>query len=132
MAAILHPLPGLNAARSSSWPTGCGPASGPSSLKHNTYRVPPCSVTEARLATYPGRVATVKRVEQPAVQHRLKHAPQTLQLERVSRSEINLNPTLGGLRPGDRQGRLSHVDAQDRQSQRGNVQRVLAGPAARI
>ncbi len=34
---------------------GCGPVSGPSSLKHNTYRVPPCSVTDARRAAYPGR-----------------------------------------------------------------------------
>lgn len=34
--------------------------------------------------------------------------------------------------PGRSQGRLSYVNAQNRQSQRGNVQRVLAGPAARI
>src|SRR5215510_1870207 len=55
MAATSHPLLGLNAALSSSCLMGCGPVSGPSSLKHNTYRVPSCSVTDARLATYPGR-----------------------------------------------------------------------------
>jgi hypothetical protein len=52
--------------------------------------------------------------------------------ERVSRSELNLDPTVVGLRPGDRQCRLSHVNAQNRQSQRGDVKSVLAGPAARI
>jgi hypothetical protein len=42
-------------------------------------------------------------VEQSAVQHRLKHAPQALQLESVSRSELNVDPTVFGLRPGERQ-----------------------------
>src|SRR5258706_13515049 len=68
-------------------------------------------------------------MEQSAVQHRVKPAPQTLQLERVSRSELNLNPTVVGLLSGDRQCRLSHVNAQNRQSQRGDVKSVLAGPA---
>src|SRR5208337_3867500 len=71
-------------------------------------------------------------MEQSAVQHRLKPAPQTLQMERVSRSELNLDPTVVGLLSGDRQCRLSHVNAQNRQSQRGDVKSVLAGPAARI
>ena len=48
-------------------------------------------------------LAAVEGVEQPAVQHRLKPAPQTLQLERVSRSELNLDPAVVGLRSGDRQ-----------------------------
>jgi len=77
-------------------------------------------------------LVAVEGVEQSAVQHRLKPAPQTLQPERVSRSELNLDPTVAGLRPGDRQSRLSHVNAQNRQSQRGDVKSVLAGPAARI
>src|SRR6266480_261247 len=38
----------------------CGPVSGPSSLKHNTCRVPSCSVTDAGLATYPGRSSPSK------------------------------------------------------------------------
>ncbi len=42
------------------------------------------------------------------------------------------DPTVVGLRSGDRQCRLSHVNAQHRQSQRGDVKSVLAGPAARI
>jgi hypothetical protein len=42
-------------------------------------------------------------VEQSAVQHRLEPAPQTLQLEGVSRREPNLDPTVVGLRSGDRQ-----------------------------
>jgi hypothetical protein len=71
-------------------------------------------------------------VEQSAVQHCLKPPPQTLQLERVSRSELNLDPTVVGLRSGDRHCCLCHVNAQNRQPQRGNVKSVLAGPAARI
>jgi hypothetical protein len=67
-----------------------------------------------------------------AVQHRVKPAPQAVQPERVSRSELNLDPTVVGLLSGDRQCRLSHVNAQHRQSQRGDVKSVLAGPAARI
>src|SRR6266481_6812329 len=55
-----------------------------------------------------------------------------LQLERVSRSELNLDPTVIGLLSGDRQCRFSHVNTQNRQSQRGDVKRVLAGPAPRI
>jgi len=78
------------------------------------------------------RLVAVEGVEQSAVQHRLKPAPQTLQLECVSRSELNLDPTLIGLRSGDRQCRLSQVNAQNRQSQRGDVKSVLAGRAARI
>jgi hypothetical protein len=75
-------------------------------------------------------------VEQSTVQHRLKHAAQTLQLERVSRNELNLDPTvvspLSGLLSGDRQCRFSHVNAQNRQSERSDVKSVLAGPAASI
>jgi len=49
--------------------------------------------------------------------------------KRVSRNELNLEPTVGGLLSGERQRRLCHVDAQNRQSQRGDVKSVLAGPA---
>src|SRR6266498_5470278 len=77
-------------------------------------------------------LVAVEGVEQAAVQHRLEPAPQTLQLECVSRSELDLDPTVVGLLSGDRQCRLSHVNAQNRQSQRGDVKSVLAGPAARI
>lgn len=43
----------------------------------------------------------VESVEQSGVQHRVELAPQTLQLERVSRSELNLDPTVGCLRARD-------------------------------
>src|SRR3989441_4118864 len=110
---------------------GCGPVSGPSSLKHNTYRVPSCSVTDARLATYRVRSSPSKVWNSPQ-SSTVSHAPQTLQLEHVGRSELNLDPTVVGLLSGDRQCRLRHVNAQNRQSQRGDVKSVLAGPAARI
>src|ERR1700722_18309110 len=71
-------------------------------------------------------------MEQSAVQHRLKHAPQTLQPQRVGGCKFNLDPTVGGLLSSQRQCRLSHVKAENRQSQRGDEERVLAGPADRI
>src|SRR5207247_6435547 len=74
----------------------------------------------------------VECVEQSAVKHRLKHAPQTLQLERVSRSELNLDPTVVGLLSGNRQRSLRDVNTENRQSQRGDVKSVLAGSATRI
>ena len=77
-------------------------------------------------------LVAVEGVEQSAVQHRLKHAPQALELERVSRSELNLDPTVVGLLSGDRQCRLRHVNTQNRQSQRGDVKSVLARPTACI
>jgi hypothetical protein len=51
---------------------------------------------------------------------------------RVSRSELNLDATVVGLLSGNRQCRLRHVNAQHRQSQRGDVKSVLASAAARI
>src|SRR5262249_42175010 len=51
---------------------------------------------------------------------------------RVSRCELSLDPTVVGLLSGDRQRRFSHVNAKNRQSQRGDVKSVLAGPAASI
>ena len=77
-------------------------------------------------------LVAVEGMKQSAVQHRLKPAPQIIELERVGGRELDLDPAVVGLRSGYRQRRLSHVDAQDRQSQRGDVKSVLAGPAARI
>jgi hypothetical protein len=53
-------------------------------------------------------------------------------MERVSRGELNFDPTAVRLLSRDRQCRLSHVNTQNRQSQRGDEKSVLAGPAARI
>src|SRR5262245_33223205 len=70
-----------------------------------------------RLATYPGLSSPPKVSEQSAVQHRLEHAPQTLQLERVCRSELNLDPAVVGLLSGDRQEQMQRSDsALDTQS----------------
>jgi hypothetical protein len=74
----------------------------------------------------------IEGVEQSAVQYRLKPAPQTLQMERVSRYELNVDPAVVGLLSGDRQRCLGHVNTQNRQSQRSDVKSVLAGSAARI
>ena len=80
----------------------------------------------------PRSFVAVKGVEQAAVHHRRKLAPQALQLECVSHSELNVDPTVVGLCSGDRQSRLGHVNAQNRQSQQGDVKSVLAGPSTRI
>jgi hypothetical protein len=53
-------------------------------------------------------------------------------VERVSFSELNRDPTAVGLRSGDRNCRRRHVNAENGQSQRGDVKRVIAGPAAHI
>jgi hypothetical protein len=58
-------------------------------------------------------LVAIEGVEQSAVQHCLKLAPQTLQLERVSRSELNLDPTIAGLFSGDCQCRFSYVNTQN-------------------
>lgn len=79
-----------------------------------------------------GPLVRVEGVEQAAVQPRLKAAPQTFQLEGVRGGELNLNATVGGLLSSDGQGGFSHVNAQNRESQRGDVQSVLAGAAAGI
>jgi len=132
MAATFHPLPELNAALSSSWLTGVRASTG--TIVTETQHIQGSIVLDHRRQArhVSWSLAAIEGMEQPAVQHRVKPAPQTLQLGRVSRSELNLDPAVAGLRPGDRQCRLSHVNAQDRQSQRGDVKGVLAGPAARI
>ena len=56
----------------------------------------------------------IASVKQSAVQHRLKRPPQTLEVERVRRSELDLDATVAGLLSGHGQRRLSHVDAQNR------------------
>src|SRR5262249_15623348 len=94
--------------------------------------IPSCSVTDARLAMYPGRSSTSKVWNSPQSSTVSKLRPQTLQLERVSRSELNVDPAVVGLLSGDRQRRLGYVNAQNRQSQRCDVKSILAGPAARI
>jgi hypothetical protein len=57
-------------------------------------------------------------------------------MERVSRSELNVDPTVVGFLPGDRPCCVRHVNAQNRQarrqSQRRDMKSVLAGPAARV
>ncbi len=77
-------------------------------------------------------VVIVKSVEQSAIQHYLETAPQTLKLERVSRGELNLDPLFLGLLSGHRQRRLSYVNAQNLQSQPGDVKSVLAGSTSCI
>src|SRR4051794_163949 len=71
-------------------------------------------------------------MEQSAVQYGVKRAPESRQLERVSRSEFNLDPTVVSFLSRDGQRGFRHVNAQNRPSQRADVKRVLAGPAARI
>jgi hypothetical protein len=52
---------------------------------------------------------------------------------RPNRSNSNASASaIGGLRSSHRQRRIGNVDAEDLQTERGDVNRVLAGPAARI
>ena len=53
-------------------------------------------------------------------------------MERVSRSELNLEPLVASLLPGDCQYPLSPVPSQNRQSQRGDQKSVLAGATTQV
>ena len=80
----------------------------------------------------PWSLVAVEGMEESTVQHRIESPPQAIELQRVNFSELNRDPTLGGLLSGDHQCGPSHVNAENRQPQRGEVERVLAGPATRI
>ena len=56
----------------------------------------------------------------------------TIQIEGVSRNELDLQPAIDGFLPSHRQCRLSHVKAQNLQSERCKEKSVLAGSAARV
>src|SRR5262249_30518283 len=77
-------------------------------------------------------VEVIEGVEQSAVQHRPKLSPETLQLQCVRRSELNVHPTVFDFLSGDCQRGFSHVNTQKRQPQRGDVKSILAGSAAGI
>jgi hypothetical protein len=77
-------------------------------------------------------LVAVERVEQPAIEHRLKHSAQTVQVQRVGNDEVSVYAASSGLLPRDRHGGLSHIDSQNMQPQRGDVKGVLARPASRI
>jgi hypothetical protein len=74
----------------------------------------------------------VERMEQPAIEHRLKHSAQTVQAQGIGNNEVSVYAATRGLLPRDRQYRLSHIDSQNVQPQRGDVKGVLARPASRI
>jgi hypothetical protein len=53
-------------------------------------------------------------------------------MEGISCGELGFDAAIAGLVSGNRECRLGYVDAQDRESQGGDEQSVLAGPAACI
>jgi hypothetical protein len=69
-------------------------------------------------------------VEEPAVQDRLERALERFKLERVGHLESSFDATFGCLRPRHRDRRLSNVDAENRQSERGDEQSVFTASAA--
>jgi hypothetical protein len=74
----------------------------------------------------------VEGVEQPAIEHRLKHSAQTVKVQGIGNHEVGVYAATRGLLPRDRQCGLSHIDSQNVQSERGDVKGVLAGPASCI
>jgi hypothetical protein len=72
----------------------------------------------------------VEGVEQPAVEHRLEHSAQTVQVQGIANHEVSMDPATRGAFPRDRHCGLSHIDSQNVQPQRCDVKRVLACPAA--
>ncbi len=48
---------------------------------------------QTRYISWP--LVAVEGMEQPAIQHRFEHAPQTVQLQGVSRNELDFDPSSG-------------------------------------
>jgi hypothetical protein len=71
-------------------------------------------------------------VEQPAIEHRLEHAAQTVQVQGIGNHEVSVDAASRGLLARDRQCGLSHIDSQDVRAQRGDVKGVLTRPASCI
>ena len=74
----------------------------------------------------------VEAVEQPAIEHRVEHAAETLQVQGIGDREVSGYAATRRLLPSDRQCGLCHVDSQNGQPQRRNVKGVLACPASCI
>src|SRR5207248_8023899 len=53
----------------------------------------------------------VERVEQPAIEHRLKISAKTVQMKSVGNHEVSVDAASSGLLPRDRYGRLSHINS---------------------
>ena len=71
----------------------------------------------------------VERVEQTAIEHRVKHSAQAVEVHGVASHELSGYAASRGLLPGDRQCGLSHIGAQNGQPQRGDMKGVLARAA---
>ena len=89
----------------------------------------PGSDTAARLATYARRSSPSQVWNIPTPSTAWNRAPQPVEAVRVGGDELDLQPAVVGLRPGDRQGRLGDVYTEDGQPERSQVQGVVAGPA---
>jgi hypothetical protein len=71
-------------------------------------------------------------VEQPAIEHRLKLSSQTLEVQRIGNDKVRVDAASCGLRLRRRHRGLGHIDSQNAQPQRGDIQGVLTRPASRI
>lgn len=72
----------------------------------------------------------VERMEQPAIEHRLEHSAQPVQMQGIGNHEVSVDAAIRGLLPRDRHCGLCHVDSQNLQRQRGDHKGVLACPAS--
>ncbi|HET8757842.1 MAG TPA: hypothetical protein VFM58_17615 [Solirubrobacteraceae bacterium] len=74
----------------------------------------------------------VERVEQAAVEHRFERASQPVQVKGVAGLEGRVDAAFARLLAGDRERGRRHVDPDDVEAERGDVQGVLPGPAAGV
>jgi hypothetical protein len=74
----------------------------------------------------------VEGVEEAGVEHGLKFAAQTLEMERVGRDEFSLQPAVMGFLSGNGQRGFRYVKAEDGQSQRSDEERIFAGAASSV
>jgi hypothetical protein len=74
----------------------------------------------------------IECVEEPAIEHRLEHSAEKVQVQGIGNHELSVDAATRRLLPRDRQCGLRHIDSENVQPQGGNMEGVLARPASRI
>ncbi len=74
----------------------------------------------------------VERMKQRAVEHRVEHPAQTIEVESVTNNEVGFDAARRCTLARDRHGTPSHVDSENVDPVGGEVKGVLARPAARV
>ena len=133
MLSTCQPDSGPNVARSSSRLTRRGPpVPGSASLKQSRCRTAPGAVDGGQAGHVTQPFLIIECVEEAAIEDRVEGPIEPIESQCVGDQEGRIEPTLGRLPPRLRQRGRSHVDADGRQSQRGQLERVLTSTATDV